>query len=194
MGQLDSSSTLYNGSLRNHFLVAMPSLLESEFAYSIAYVCDHNADGAMGLIINKPMSTQLNDVFDQMNIPCKPTHSSPPVLAGGPLEKQRGFVLHTTGGNWESSAQIGENISLTASKDILKSIAVGQGPANPHLVLGHAGWGAGQLEKEIKENSWLTVPASTKILFDTPSEQRWLAASQNLGIDIHLMSTVAGHS
>lgn len=194
MAKKDHEHNLYEASLRNHFLVAMPGLRDPYFANSITYICDHTADGAMGLVINKAMEAQLSDVFEQMDISFTPLTGHQPILAGGPVGTQRGFVLHPTFGEWESTVSVGPNISLTASRDIIQAIAEGEGPLNPQFILGHAGWGAGQLEQEIKDNSWLTVPASAQILFHTPIEQRWMAAAQCLGIDINLMTSTAGHA
>ncbi len=194
MAKKDTDQTLFEGSLRNYFLIAMPGLNDPHFGHSITYICDHSADGAMGLVINKAMEAQLSEVFDQMDIEHYGAVGSTPILAGGPVSTQRGFVLHPNDGEWESSVEIGPNICLTASRDIIHAIADGHGPSNAQFVLGHAGWSAGQLEQEIKDNSWLTVPASTDILFHTPIEQRWLAAAQCLGVDISLMTSTAGHA
>lgn len=194
MARKDHNHSFYDSSLRNHFLVAMPGMRDPYFANSITYICDHSAEGAMGLVINKAMEAQLSDVFEQMDLSYPSAVGRTPILAGGPVGTQRGFVLHPTGGDWESSIEVGPNISLTASRDIIQAIATGTGPNTPQFVLGHAGWSAGQLEQEIKDNSWLTVPASADILFDTPIEQRWLAAAQCLGIDINLMTSTAGHA
>lgn len=185
---------LHTISLRNHFLVAMPSLSDPYFANSLTYICDHSEDGAMGLVINKCMEAQLDEVFEQMALDYEPGVGRAPILAGGPVGPQRGFVLHPTCGTWESTIQVSPDIALTASRDIIKAIAEGQGPQNPQFILGHAGWSAGQLEQEIKDNSWLTVPATADILFNTPVEQRWLAATRCLGFDINLMSSSVGHA
>ena len=194
MGIKDQNHTLYEGCLRNHFLVAMPGLRDPHFGNSITYICDHTTEGAMGLIINKTMDAKLSDVFEQMDIIYHQPMGDTPILAGGPVSTQRGFVLHATHGEWESSVEVGPNISLTASRDMIRAIASGQGPDKPQFVLGHAGWGAGQLEQEIKDNCWLTVPATPDILFNTPIEQRWMAAALCLGIDINLMTGAAGHA
>ncbi len=194
MTSKDTSYTPFDGSLRNQFLVAMPSLRDPNFTNTITYICDHSAEGAMGLIVNKPMDAQLSDVFEQMDVSFLANVGKTPILNGGPVGSQRGFVLHATEGDWESSVRVGPDISLTASRDIVKAIANGDGPTNPQFVLGHAGWSAGQLEQEIKENSWLTVPATSEILFSTPIDQRWAAASRCLGIDINLMSSSVGHA
>lgn len=183
-----------DGSLRNHFLIAMPSLDDPTFNQSITYICDHSDEGAMGLIINRPMDIHLADVFEQMDINYTAETGRAPILEGGPVSKQRGFILHPTGGDWQSSVSIGPDISLTASRDIISAIAGGTGPKTPQFVLGYAGWGAGQLEDEIKENSWLTMPADADLLFNTPIEARWAAISQRLGIDINLIPSRPGHA
>jgi putative transcriptional regulator len=189
----ESKSSL-SGSLRNHFLIAMPGINDPQFTHSITYICDHNADGAMGVMINRPMDIYLQDVFEQLNIDYIQTNANTPVLSGGPVSTQRGFILHPTGGKWQSTLQISPEISLTASKDIISSLADGSGPANAQIALGYSGWGAGQLEAEIKENSWLTVPADAAILFNTPLELRWHAAAKSLGIDMNLMSLQFGNA
>lgn len=180
--------------LRNHFLVAMPGLSDPLFANSITYICDHSSEGAMGLVVNRAMELHLSDVFEQMSLAYKEEQGRGPILAGGPVNTQRGFVLHPAGSTWQSTIQITPEISLTASRDIIAAIAEGHGPENALFILGYSGWSAGQLEREIKENSWLTVPADTDILFRTPLEQRWHAAAMRLGIDMNLMPTQAGHA
>lgn len=180
--------------LRNHFLVAMPGLSDPLFANSITYICDHSAEGAMGLVVNRTMDLHLSDVFEQMSLDYHEKHGRTPILAGGPVNTQRGFVLHPAGSVWQSTIQITPEIALTASRDIIAAIASGDGPENALFVLGYSGWSAGQLEREIKENSWLTVPADVDILFHTPLEQRWHAAAMRLGVDMNLMPTQAGHA
>lgn len=189
-----SLSSTSGDNLRNHFLVAMPGLSDPLFSNSITYICDHSADGAMGLVVNRAMDLHLSDVFEQMSLHYKAEHGRAPILAGGPVNTQRGFVLHPAGSVWQSTIRITEGISLTASRDIITAIANGEGPENALFVLGYSGWSAGQLEREIKENSWLTVPADVDILFHTPLEQRWHAAARLLGVDMNLMPTQAGHA
>lgn len=181
-------------SLRNHLLIAMPSLHDPIFANSITYICDHSADGAMGLVLNRVLDIQMADVFEQLELRYTPEMGRRPILSGGPVSQQRGFVLHSTDGHWQSTIQIGPEISLTASRDIITAMASGEGPINAQFVLGYAGWGAGQLEAELKENSWLTVPADSEILFNTPIEQRWHSAARRLGVDLHLLHSVPGHA
>ncbi len=191
----DSSPKMPSGDcLRNHLLIAMPSLNDPIFANSITYICDHSADGAMGLVINRAMEIQLADVFEQMELVYEPEMGRRPILSGGPVSQQRGFVLHPTEGSWQSTIAIAPEISLTASRDIIDAMASGKGPNKAQFVLGYAGWGAGQLEQELKENSWLTVPADSEIVFDTPIEQRWHTAASRLGIDLHLLHSAPGHA
>jgi putative transcriptional regulator len=179
---------------RGHFLIAMPSLKDPMFAHTITYICDHNPNGALGIVINHPLELTLGEVFHQLQLAQTGTMSSHIVLSGGPVQIDRGFVLHPTGQRWESTIDVSPDVSLTASRDILVSMAEDRGPEKALVALGYAGWDAGQLDEEIAANSWLTVPAENHILFDTPSEQRWAAASRYLGIDLNLIHSTAGHA
>jgi len=198
-------SSRYN--LRDHFLISMPSLEDSYFSRSLMYICDHSEQGALGIVLNSPLSLNVGDLFKQLNIPYEKSSenqtteqddssliSECPILAGGPVNTERGFILHTAEQEWESTIQVSSSISLTASKDILFALAENKGPKKSLIALGYAGWNAGQLEAEIAENSWLTVPANSEIIFDTPYERRWAAASKYFGIDIHRIHPVAGHA
>lgn len=181
--------------LTNHFLIAMPSLDDPYFARSVAYICEHNENGAIGIVINHPLEIHLNDVFDQMDIKsANPTAHGFPILCGGPVHPERGFVIHTPGGNWRSSLEMTSEISVTTSRDILMAIAENSGPENAVISLGYASWVAGQLEKELKENLWLVCPADTKVLFQLPFTERWHAALRLLGIDPNLLSSEMGHA
>ncbi|NHO67635.1 YqgE/AlgH family protein [Aestuariicella hydrocarbonica] len=183
------------GNLRDHFLIAMPSLNESIFSHTITYICDHSEDGAMGLVINQPLGIDLKDIYLQLECGDEHAHDAQtPILAGGPVQPERGFILHSSDQCWESSLVISDDIVLTASRDIIESIAQNRGPQKYLVTLGYAGWGAGQLEEEIADNAWLTIPADSSIIFDTPIEQRWAAASKSLGIDLDLISGTAGHA
>lgn len=188
LGETDQSS------FRGYFLIAMPSLKDPMFAHTITYVCDHNPNGALGIVINHPLDLKLSEVFRQLQLPQSGRMSSQTVLSGGPVQIDRGFVLHPKGERWESTIDVSPHVSLTASRDILVSMAKDEGPDKALVALGYAGWDAGQLEEEIAANSWLTVPAENHILFDTPCEQRWAAASQYLGIDLNLIHSTAGHA
>ncbi|WP_188149474.1 YqgE/AlgH family protein [Teredinibacter waterburyi] len=182
------------GGLRDQFLVAMPGLTDPIFSRSVTYICDHSDQGAMGIVINQPLELSLGDVFEQLQIDYHPSLGRHPVLAGGPVNTQRGFVLHRNHGEWDASLQITPEISLTASRDIVQAIATNRGPHNAQFSLGYAGWSPGQLEDEIANNAWLTLPADTSIIFDTPIEERWAAATKQLGVDMNLISTIAGHA
>lgn len=179
---------------RGQFLIAMPSLRDPVFAQTITYVCEHTPAGAMGIIINHPLNLKLSELFHQLGLREDGKLSETAVLSGGPVQFERGFVLHTSEQQWETTLEITPEISLTASRDIIEAIAEDRGPEKALVALGYAGWGAGQLEAEIAANSWLTVPADNHIIFDTPVEQRWAAASRHLGIDLNLISSVAGHA
>lgn len=189
-----TDKTVLGDNLRNHLLIAMPGMSDPMFVNSITYICDHSAEGAMGLVINRPLDIHLCDVFEQMELGYNECNGHWPIFAGGPVSTERGFVLHPTGGNWQSSLQVTPEIALTASRDIIDALAIGEGPQSALFILGYAGWSAGQLEEEIKEDSWITVPADPDLLFNTPVEQRWSAAAQRLGIDMNLMPTVGGHA
>ncbi|MGR9099602.1 MAG: YqgE/AlgH family protein [Gammaproteobacteria bacterium] len=181
-------------SLTNQFLIAMPNLGDPNFSHTVTLMCQHNEDGALGIVVNRPTTMKLEDIFMQMEIKATDGQSKDiPVYAGGPVQQERGFVLHTLGDKWDSSLPISDSIALTTSRDILEAIAVGKGPEKILIALGYAGWGEGQLEREIRENAWLNTPSSHQILFDTPVDQRWNAAALQMGIDIRLLSTQAGH-
>ncbi|TVZ37230.1 putative transcriptional regulator [Alteromonadaceae bacterium 2753L.S.0a.02] len=181
-------------SLRDHFLIAMPSLTDPIFSRSVTYVCDHSEQGAMGIVINQPLDLKLGDVFQQLSIDHDDKLIDRPVLAGGPVNMQRGFVLHRDTGSWDSTLRITAEISLTASRDIVSAIANDKGPKSALFALGYAGWSSGQLEGEIANNSWLVIPADTSIIFDTPVEERWNATARVMGIDLNLISSSAGHA
>jgi len=181
-------------SLGNHFLIAMPRLKDPIFSRSVTYICDHSDQGAMGIVINQPMEITLFDVFDQLEIEHQAEDSKTAVLAGGPVNVQRGFVLHRDQGSWDSTLHITSEICLTASRDIVTALANGNGPKSAQFALGYAGWSPGQLENEIKENSWLVIPADTGIIFDTPVEERWASAAKHIGIDLDLISATSGHA
>ncbi len=182
------------GSLRDHFLIAMPGLNESSFAHTVTYICEHSDKGAMGLVINSATAMQLSEIFSQMDLHYSPSIGEQLIMAGGPVQPERGFVLHSSETQWQSTLRVSSELSLTASRDIIVALAQGRGPKECLITLGYAGWGEGQLEQEIAENSWLTVPANKDIIFTTPCENRWAAAAQVLGIDVNLISSTAGHA
>ncbi|MGB1581987.1 MAG: YqgE/AlgH family protein [Nevskiales bacterium] len=182
-------------SLCSQFLIAMPAVVQGEFDHSVTFLCEHNESGAMGLVINRPTTLRLADMFQHMgletsNFP-KPDY---PVYWGGPVQTERGFVLHSPNSDWDSTLKVNQDIALTTSKDILEAISEGKGPANYLVTLGYAGWSEGQLEDEILKNSWLTTPSDKDILFATPAPARWTAAAQLLGVDPSLLSGEAGHA
>ena len=185
-------------SLKNHFLIAMPNLGDPNFFQTVTYICEHNEEGTMGIVINRPAAVTLNDLLPQMGITPNPKYMDTVVLEGGPVEPEHGFLIHTPKGEWQSSMPITDEISLTTSLDILNSFsATDTTPDCPEkfiIALGYAGWGPHQLEQEILENSWLTVPANAEILFDIPFSDRWQAAATIIGFDIGQLSSEAGHA
>ena len=185
----------HTSSLRNHFLIAMPALADPNFSHSVTYLCEHNEEGAMGIVINRYMPITLAEVLEQMAIePSSRLDTSVPIHDGGPVQPEHGFVIHSPIGAWESSLGITDDIALTTSRDILTAIGHNEGPAKYLIALGYAGWGPGQLEQEMAQNAWLSGPASPEILFDLPLEQRWSAAAAQLGIDLNLLSSEIGHA
>jgi len=180
--------------LSNQFIIAMPGLADPIFFHTVTFLCQHNKEGALGIVINRSTDMKLGDIFKQMNIPFTSLLAAEtPIFAGGPVQQERGFVLHTAGGDWHASLPISETISLTTSRDVLEAIAVGKGPEQYLVALGYAGWGEGQLEKEMIANSWLNTPFGQEVLFDTPVDLRWSAAAGQIGIDINKLTTLAGH-
>jgi len=183
--------------LNNQFLIAMPNLADSHFSQTVSYLCQHNEEGALGIIINRPASMVLGDILQQMSInACSQQIHNTPVFVGGPVQQERGFIIHskeTDTESWDSSMSTSETTSLTSSRDILEAIAVGKGPKQYIVALGYAGWGAGQLEKEMINNAWLNTPCENDILYKTPVEQRWKDAANQIGIDIKQLTTPAGH-
>jgi putative transcriptional regulator len=182
--------------LTNQFLIAMPAMTDANFAQTVTFIWEHNEEGALGIIINRPLQMRLADVFEQLKMPL---NASPlgqqPVMQGGPVQTDRGFVVHHAGdGNWEHTRQVSSKIQVTTSPDILSAMAHGTGPETALVALGYAGWSAGQLESELIQNAWLTVPCDERILFDTPYEQRWRAAGRLLGIDLTTISPHVGHA
>ncbi len=181
--------------LTDHFLIAMPALQDGVFAGTLTYICEHNENGALGIVVNRPISLTLGEMFNQINIALdQPRFAKMPVHFGGPVQTERGFVLHDTPGNWESTLRINDKIALTTSKDILEAMGAGSGPQNVIVTLGYAGWDQGQLEHEMSENTWLTVPASEHILFELPPEERLAAAMSLLGVNYASLVEDAGHA
>ena len=180
--------------LTNQFLIAMPNLGDPNFFHTVTFMCQHNDEGALGIVINRPAELKLGEIFQQMKIsPKNPQSNDIKVFAGGPVQQERGFVIHSPVGNWDSTLPVSDTISMTTSKDILEAVANGEGPEQFLIALGYAGWSEGQLEKEIIANAWLNTPSENSILFDMPVNQRWNAAADQLGIDINSLTTPAGH-
>lgn len=191
MTDTDSSS----GYLTGQLLVAMPQMQDSRFERSVIYVCAHTPDGAMGLIVNKLMeSLTFEDLLSQLSIDSDEDHEEIRVHCGGPVETGRGFVLHSADYVQEGTLVIDDNVALTATIDILRSIAEGEGPHHSLLALGYAGWGAGQLDSEIQANGWLSVPADDGLVFGGNLEARWEAAMSKLGINVNMLSGEAGRA
>jgi putative transcriptional regulator len=181
--------------LTNHFLIAMPALKDPNFEKSVTYICEHSDEGAMGIVINNPLNIPVREILEQLDIEENaPGIPDNPIYLGGPVNGERGFVLHDSDTEWDSTLQVKDGISVTTSRDILVSIASGRGPQRNLIALGYAGWGSGQLEQELAENAWLAVPADKAIIFDLPPEERWNAAAAELGIDLSLLSTDTGHA
>ncbi len=183
-------------SLSGHLLVAMPTLDDPNFERGVTLICQHDENGAVGLMINRPADFGFERVLQQLNLANRPLHDiNVPVLMGGPVQPERGFIVHPAGmGHWESSHDIDARWAITTSRDILASLANNDGPEPALLVLGYAGWAAGQLERELSDNAWLTAEATEQILFHTEAGQRWQAATRSLGFDSHQLSHHVGHA
>jgi putative transcriptional regulator len=181
--------------LTNQFLIAMPGMTDPNFARTLTYICEHSADGAMGIVINRPAELVLGDILDQLSFNTDDEQIYRlPVFQGGPIQQERGFVLHNDNSLWDSTLAVTEGISVTTSKDILEAIAQGKGPKRILMALGYAGWAGGQLEDELSENSWLSGPADSEILFAAAPNKRLEMAARKLGIDLNLISSQAGHA
>ncbi len=181
--------------LANHFLIAMPSLDEGDFSQSVTFICEHDENGALGIIINRPSNIGFDEILYQLQIsPDKLQSQNKIILNGGPVQMDRGFILHSPIGDWDSSLKVTDNIAVTTSKDIMQAIANDEGPENSLIALGYAGWGPGQLEHEMSENTWLSCPANETILFSTLIDKRWKAAAMLLGVDLQLLSNQTGHA
>jgi putative transcriptional regulator len=186
---------LPTANLTNQFLIAMPSLADPNFHQTVTYICAHSSEGAMGVIINRPTDLRLADVLSQMDIDLTvPGVGDMPIYEGGPVQRERGFVLHRPPGEWDATLRVSDEIGMATSRDILTALARGEGPRHALIALGYAGWGAGQLEREMGENAWLNGPADARVIFELPHEQRWAAAAALLGIDLDRLSTEAGHA
>jgi putative transcriptional regulator len=181
--------------LTGHLLIAMPSMMDPNFVRTVTYICEHNDKGALGIVINRPLEMELAEVFQQLALEnADPAVARRPVLRGGPVQTERGFVLHEPTPEWDSTVAVTESVHLTTSQDILAAMAAGQGPKKVLMALGYAGWGAGQLEMEMSANAWLSVLATPDLVFDVPFEDRWREAARLLGIDLATISSEAGHA
>ncbi len=182
-------------SLKNQFLVAMPGLEDDNFSHTVSLLCEHNDNGAIGLIINRPTDLSLSAMLDQMGVKHESADVDEHVVFwGGPVQPERGFVVHKAPGGWESCMPISRDLFITTSRDVLAAIGEGRGPKEFLVTLGYAGWSAGQLENEILANSWLNTPVDASVLFSTPARSRWQSATRLLGLDVTQLSSGAGHA
>lgn len=186
---------MQNANFTDHFLIAMPNMLDPHFSGALAYICDHGEQGALGVVVNRPIELNMGVLFSQIGLTLADEHlKNTAVYYGGPVQVERGFVLHRPIGSWNSTLSVNNRVGLTTSKDILEATARHEGPGEMLVTLGYAGWGPGQLEDEIKQNAWLTVEADPEVIFGLPAEQRFAAAMQLLGIDLSMLSEEAGHA
>ena len=181
--------------LTHHFLIAMPNMADPYFARTLTYICEHNEQGALGLVVNKPIDMNLATLFERVDLELRDRRLGElPVYFGGPVQSDRGFVLHQPVGSWSSTLSVRDRVGLTTSRDILEALAARTGPEKILVTVGYAGWAAGQLEHELKQNAWLTVEAREQIIFDLPPEERLAAAMGLLGIDFASLSDETGHA
>jgi putative transcriptional regulator len=181
--------------LTNHFLIAMPQLADPNFFRSVTLICQHNADGALGVVINRLTNVSMLEIFEQMKIDATASrYADMPVYSGGPVQNERGFILHEGDSRWASTLPISDALALTTSRDILEAMAENRGPEHCLVALGYAGWSGGQLEREITDNAWLNGPADFDVVFNTPVEERWSRAAERVGIDLSRLSADSGHA
>lgn len=182
--------------LSNHFLIAMPGMSDNNFLETLTLVCEHNAAGALGFVVNRPIQIPVAELLQQQSIEFEASSAlaQRSLYSGGPVEPERGFVLHSAEKSWSTTMPVGNHYSITASRDIIESSINGEGPEKSLFLLGYAGWAPGQLEQEVSANTWLTAQADPDILFDLPAEQRWRAAATRLGVDLSLLNSSAGHA
>ncbi len=184
-----------NSTLANHLLIAMPSLHDPIFAKSVIYVCEHHTQGTVGLIINRPMQFPLGLVFDQLQIePLRVENNRLPLLFGGPLQPERGFVIHRPFGGWRSSLALQEGVTITTSNDIIRAIATDCGPKDALVTLGYVGWEGNQLDQEVINDVWLVCPYTSELLYDIPFEQRWEYAGLTIGVKMEQLTSNSGHA
>jgi putative transcriptional regulator len=181
--------------LSNHFLIAMPSMLDPIFGGTVVYLCEHNERGALGMVINKPTGIMMHELFDRLDLKLEIAPiSKNPVMFGGPVQEDRGFVLHSPSGTFSSMLKVTDEIAFTTSRDVLEAVASGQGPERLLVSIGYAGWSAGQLEQEITQNGWLTVAADPSVIFDLPITERYSAALGLLGVNPSMLTAGVGHA
>jgi putative transcriptional regulator len=184
--------------LANHFLIAMPSMNDPIFGGTVVYICEHNDKGVLGVVINKPTDMTMDVLFDRIDLKVtdslRPSVVDEPIMFGGPVQDDRGFVLHSPGGRYSSSLSVTDDVAFTTSIDVLEAVANGTGPQRMLVSIGYAGWSPGQLEEEIARNGWLTVGADARVLFDLPIEERYNGAIKLLGIDPMMLASEAGHA
>ena len=180
--------------LTNHFLIAMPNMADPNFSGTLTYIADHGKEGALGVVLNRPISLDLSMLFEQIGLTLPEGLRDQIVYLGGPVQQERGFVLHTPGQPYSSTLNVTDSVSLTTSKDVLEAVANGKGPTKFLVSLGYSGWAAGQLEQEMAQNAWLSVEADPHVIFDLPAEARLPAAMKLLGIDLTNLSDEAGHA
>jgi putative transcriptional regulator len=189
------TAVMSEDTLTNHLLIAMPSLADPNFAHTVTLICEHSDKGALGIVLNKPLPMKLLDVLTQMKLaPSSEQIAAQPVLRGGPVHTDRGFVLHRPGGIWDHTHKVSDSIQVTTSRDILAAMARGDAPTDAFIALGYAGWESGQLEKELRDNAWFSMPVDPHVVFELPFEDRWMGAWRALGIDVERLSPVAGHA
>ncbi|KTD65560.1 YqgE/AlgH family protein [Legionella spiritensis] len=182
-------------SLANHLLIAMPTLTDPDFHRAVVYVCEHHVQGTVGLIINHPMQYPLGMVFEQMQIqPARKEKNQQPLLFGGPVQPERGFVIHRPIGGWRSSLSLREDVTVTTSNDIIRAIAEDNGPKDALVTLGYTGWAENQLEQEVMDNIWLVCPYRSELLYDVPFAERWEYAGLTIGVKMNQLSSGSGHA
>ena len=181
--------------LGGQLLLAMPALADPNFYRSVVLICEHDTEGALGLIVNRPTQLELGTILDQLDLPsdCEDINRLP-VFSGGPVETQRGFVIHDNAGVFPDSLDLGDALAVSSSSEILGAISENRGPDHFMVVLGYAGWGPGQLENELRENAWLSVPASPRLIFDVPVSERWRKAAVQIGVDPLQLSSESGQA
>ena len=180
--------------LTNQLLIAMPHMHDAFFNETVILICDHNEQGAMGLVINQPIQLKLSKILQELKFTPHQNFQEATVFLGGPVQSQMGLVLHPPLGKWKSSFKLSEEAALTSSLDILEALSRGDAPKNALLMMGYAGWGPGQLEQELASNAWLTAPATQQLIFNTPTPQKWRIAAKSIGVDLDKISSQVGHA